>query len=115
MTRNHRTIIQLSLRVLRVAVDRQPEAEGDVAALRLALRCLAPWLKEKWPLTNFWTHAFSHYDVGRRQGVSASYNAVLRQLQVAGIEVDDLDPHRPTGRGRVGPSAVVEPESPASA
>ncbi len=85
MTRHERITIDLAVAVLRLAISRnEPEAVRS-HAIRLALRVLLPYCKERWPLTGFWDAGQQDNDIGRTQGVTAAFNAIVRQLRVAGV------------------------------
>jgi hypothetical protein len=56
----------------------------DTDAVRLALRCLMPFCAERWPLVTFWDAAGQEQTIGRSQGTSAAYNAILVQLEAGG-------------------------------
>ncbi len=83
--RRHQSItIQLSVQVLRQAMIDSGERQCDTIPVRLALRCLLPHCPERWPLTTFWESAGQSDEIGRAQGVTAAFNAILRQLRRSG-------------------------------
>lgn len=53
--------------------------------VRLALRCLLPFVKENWPVAQFWQGASGDNAIGRLQSCSAALNGIRRQLRVAGV------------------------------
>jgi hypothetical protein len=54
------------------------------AVHRLALRCLLPHCRERWPLEMFWDAAATDNEIGRAQGCTAGFNGIVRQLRLAG-------------------------------
>ena len=84
MSRHHRIVIELALRILRAAMTRSGEGRVDTIEVRLALRCLLHHCPERWPLALFWDAAAQENDIGRAQGCTAAFNGVVRQLRRAG-------------------------------
>ena len=84
MSRHHRIVIDLALRVLRAAMERSGRGRVDTIEVRLALRCLLGHCPERWPLTQFWESAAQDNEIGRSQGCTASFNGICRQLRLAG-------------------------------
>ncbi|MES3100537.1 hypothetical protein [Sphingomonas faeni] len=84
MSRHHRIVIDLSLRILRGAMSRSGGARVDTIEVRLALRCLIAHCPERWPLDLFWSAAATEHDIGRAQGCTAAFNGITRQLRRSG-------------------------------
>ena len=84
LPRHQRVVIALSVHILRTGVTRCSDVRVDVPEIRLALRCLLPHCREKWPLTLFWDAAAQDNEIGRAQGVTAAFNGIIRQLRQAG-------------------------------
>ena len=91
MSRHQRVIIFLSLRILRAAMTRSMQEPVRSIEVRLALRCLLPHCPERWPLESFWDAAGGDNDIGRAQGCTAGFNAIVRQLRRAGRYPDQAD------------------------
>ncbi len=70
--------------ILRGGVSRCSTGWLDVAEVRLALRCLLPHCPERWPLELYWNAAGQDNEVGQAQGVTAAFDAIVRQLRKAG-------------------------------
>jgi len=84
LARHQRVVIALSVHILRAGVTRSAETRVDAIEIRLALRCLVPHCPERWPLDNYWDSAAQANDIGRSQGVTAAFNAIVRQLRRSG-------------------------------
>jgi hypothetical protein len=82
--KHQRIVIALSVHILRAGVARSSGGRVDGVEVRLALRCLVPHCPERWPLDNYWDSAAQANDIGRAQGVTAAFNAIVRQLRRAG-------------------------------
>lgn len=82
-SRHQQVVIDLSVRILREAMQRSPNGRVDTIAVRLALRCLLQHCRERWPLEMFWEAAQQDHDIGRVQGCTASFNGIIRQLRMA--------------------------------
>lgn len=84
MGRHERVIIELSVAVLRHGVTQCGNARVDTPAVRLALRCLLPHCRERWPLVSYWEGAGGDHELGRAQTVTAAFNGIVRQLRQSG-------------------------------
>ncbi|WP_081873278.1 hypothetical protein [Sphingobium chlorophenolicum] len=84
LPRHQRVVIALSLHILRSGVTRSSDGRVDGVEVRLALRCLLQHCPERWPLELYWDAAKQENDIGRAQGVTAAFNAIVRQLRQAG-------------------------------
>lgn len=84
LSRHQRVIIDLAIRILRSAMIRSTKARVDTIEVRLALRCLLPHCRERWPLEMFWDAAGAENDIGRAQGCTAGFNGIVRQLRLSG-------------------------------
>jgi hypothetical protein len=84
LPKHHRVIIALSLHILRGGVTRCSDGRVDTVEVRLALRCLLPHCRERWPLELYWDAASQDNEIGRAQGVTAAFNGMVRQLRLAG-------------------------------
>lgn len=89
LNRNEISIIQLSLQILASARDDGSQQAIQTDAVRLALRCLRPHMREQWPLHTFWDAGESQNELGRSASSNASLNGIVHQLRLAGIKVDD--------------------------
>ena len=76
MSRHHRIVIELALRILRAAMAGSREGRVDTIEVRLALRCLLHHCPERWQLALFWDAAAQENDIGRAQGCAAAFNAL---------------------------------------
>jgi hypothetical protein len=74
--------------ILREAMRQSGEQRADTVPVRLALRCLWPHCPERWPLVTFWEAAGQPNEIGRSQGVTAGFNAIVRQLRRSGSYQD---------------------------
>ena len=88
--KNEIAIIQLSLKILASARDDGSQQAIRTDAVRLALRCLRPHMREQWPLHTFWDASESENELGRSASTTASLNGVAHQLRAAGIKLDDI-------------------------
>lgn len=84
LSRHQRIVIDLAIRILRSAMARSTGGRVDTIEVRLALRCLLPHCRERWPLEMFWDAAGGDNDIGRAQGCTAGFNGIVRQLRMAG-------------------------------
>ena len=84
-------MIWLSLQVLRAAMQRSVDGPVQTFDVRLALRCLLPHCPDRWPLLSFWDAAGATNDIGRAQGCTAGFNAIVRQLRLAGRYPDGAE------------------------
>lgn len=89
LSRHQRIVIDLALRILRAAMVRSVTGRVDTIEVRLALRCLLHYCPDRWPLEMFWDAAKGENDIGRAQGCTAGFNAIVRQLRVAGASNDN--------------------------
>lgn len=85
LNQNEIVIIELALAILEQARDRANKMRVDTIEVRLALRCLRPYLPEQWPLHSFWQGATTENDLGRSASCTASYNGIMVQLQKVGL------------------------------
>jgi hypothetical protein len=84
LPRHQRVVIALSVHILRTGIVRCAEARVDTVDVRLALRCLLPHCRERWPLELYWDAAGQENEIGRAQGVTAAFNGIVRQLRLTG-------------------------------
>lgn len=91
----NRVVMLLSLRILWDAQACARQCPVDTDAVRLALRCLLPYCPERWPLVTFWDSAGQSQEIGRTQGTSAAYKAILLQLEVAGLRPPPFNSFEP--------------------
>lgn len=84
MTKHDRIIVDRAVAVLRHAIAQDDADAVRSHGVRLALRCLLPHCRERWPLVYFWDAAQQDNDIGRTQGVTAAFNGIVRQLRSAG-------------------------------
>lgn len=84
LSRHQRVIIELATRILRSAMAKSSHQKVDTIEVRLALRCLLPHCRERWPLEMFWDAAATDNEIGRAQGCTAGFNGIIRQLRMAG-------------------------------
>lgn len=89
LDKNDIAIIKLSLQILASARDDGSQQVIRTDAVRLALRCLRPYMREQWPLHTFWDAGESENELGRSASTTASLNGVIHQLRSAGIKVDE--------------------------
>ena len=89
LPKHQRIVIALSVHILRSGVTRCGEARVDTVEVRLALRCLLPHCRERWPLELYWDAARQENEIGRAQGVTAAFNGIVRQLRLAGRYEED--------------------------
>jgi hypothetical protein len=87
MNKNERAIIDLSIEILTDARDRSGKEKVDTVPVRLALRCLRPYMPLHWPLSNFWDAAGGEHEIGRSANCTASLNGIKVQLQAGGVRV----------------------------
>lgn len=91
LPRHQRVIIDLAISVLRAAMTRSTTSKVDTVEVRLALRCLLHHCPERWPLEMFWDAASGENAIGRAQGCTAGFNAIVRQLRLARAWDDRAD------------------------
>lgn len=84
MKRNERVIVELAVAILRHGVNQCGNTRIDTPAIRLALRCLLPHCRERWPLVSYWEGAGGEHELGRAQTVTAAFNGIVRQLRQSG-------------------------------
>ncbi|KZE16240.1 hypothetical protein [Sphingomonas hankookensis] len=84
MRRHERVIIELAVAVLRAGVAESDKRRVDTPAVRLALRCLLPYCRERWPLVSYWEGGAGGHEIGRAQTVTAAFNGIVRQLRQSG-------------------------------
>lgn len=89
LNKNDTAIIKLSLQILASARDDGSQQAIKTDAVRLALRCLRPYMREQWPLHTFCDSSESENELGRSASTTASLNGVVHQLRSAGIKVDE--------------------------
>lgn len=89
LSRHQRVVVDLATRILRSAMTRSSNAKVDTIEVRLALRCLLPHCRERWPLEMFWDAAATDNPIGRAQGCTAGFNGIVRQLRLSGAYRDD--------------------------
>jgi hypothetical protein len=83
MRKHDRIVVELSIDILRAAVDRADDACVGTDAVRLALRCLLAHCPERWPLTSFWDPAGADGH-SRRANLAASFNGIIHELRQSG-------------------------------
>lgn len=88
ISRHQRIVIDLAVRILRAAMARSSTDKVNTIEVRLALRCLLPHCRERWPLEMFWDAAATDNGIGRAQGCTAGFNGIIRQLRIAGHALD---------------------------
>jgi hypothetical protein len=88
VSRHQRIVIDLAIRILRAAMTRSTSDKVNTIEVRLALRCLLPYCRERWPLEMFWDAAATDNAIGRAQGCTAGFNGIIRQLRLAGHGLD---------------------------
>lgn len=86
--KNDLAIIELSLQILEDARDRASKEMVNTTPVRLALRCLRPYMPEQWPLHTFWDGTSSENDLGRSASCTAGLNGIKLQLRTGGIKVE---------------------------
>ena len=84
MRKHDRIIVELTVAILRAGVAECGRAKVDTPAIRLALRCLLPHCRERWPLVSYWEGAGGDHELGRAQTVTAAFNGIVRQLRQSG-------------------------------
>lgn len=77
-------LVRLSTDILCAAVGESPERKVDTPAVRLALRCLMPYCRNRKALVWYWESARDDHPIGRSQNIFAAYNAIVRQLRRSG-------------------------------
>lgn len=87
--KHRRVVIDLSLQVLKEATGRTEHRRGQVAAIRLALRCLWPVYADKALLTAFWDAMTREVDIGRERGLAVAYEALRGAVIHEGAEGHD--------------------------
>jgi len=87
--KNDLAIIELSLKILEDARDRASKETVDTLPVRLALRCLRPYMPEQWPLHTFWDGTASANEIGRSASCTAGLNGIKVQLRKGGVRVPD--------------------------
>jgi hypothetical protein len=85
--KQQRIIIDLALQILEAADKRSSREKVGTAEVRLALRCLMPHCKERWPLDASWNGAIGEQSAGRAASTTAALNGIRLQLE-----------HRPPSR-----------------
>jgi len=89
LNKNEQAIIELSLQILTEARDRASKEKVDTLMVRLALRCLRPYLREQWPLHSFWSGTSGDNEIGRTASCTAALNGIKVQLRAGGVRVVD--------------------------
>ncbi|PZT95540.1 MAG: hypothetical protein DI625_02045 [Sphingomonas sp.] len=92
MRRHERIIIGLAVDILRAGMTDCGKGRVDTPSVRLALRCLMPYCRERWPLISYWDGAKGDNEIGRAQTVTASFNGIIRQLRASGAWTDGSGP-----------------------
>jgi hypothetical protein len=90
LSRHQRIVIDLATRILRAAMVKSSHARVDTIEVRLALRCLLGHCPDRWPLELYWDAASGNNGIGRAQGCTAAFNGIVRQLRLAGVQVDTV-------------------------
>jgi hypothetical protein len=85
--KNDLAIIELSIQILEDAHKRASKEKVNTTPVRLALRCLRPWMAEQWPLLTFWDGTTSDNDIGRTASCTAGLNGIKVQLRKGGVKV----------------------------
>lgn len=67
-------------------MGRTGHKEAQVAAIRLALRCLWPVCADKALLTAFWDAMTREVDIGRGHGLAVAYEALRSTVELEGVE-----------------------------
>ncbi|MBM6577733.1 hypothetical protein KCP91_15225 [Microvirga sp. SRT01] len=88
MRRQQRITVELAVQILREAMRLLGQQKADAVPVRLALRCLWPHCPERWPLVTFCEAVGQPSEIGRSQGVTAGFNAIVRQLRRSGAYRD---------------------------
>jgi hypothetical protein len=88
MNKNERAIIDLSLEILTDARDRAGKEKVDTTAVRLALRCLRPYMPLHWPLSTFWDGTIGDDEIGRNANCTGGLNGIKVQLRAGGLKVE---------------------------
>jgi hypothetical protein len=88
MRNQQRITVDLAVQILRLAMQTSGSAKGDTVPVRLALRCLWSHCPERWPLITYWESCVQAHDIGREQGMTAAFNAIVRQLRKSGAWTD---------------------------
>lgn len=88
MNKNERAIIDLSLEILTEARDRSNKEKVTTTPVRLALRCLRPYMPLHWPLSTFWDGAGSENELGRSASCTAGLNGIKVQLRAGGVKLE---------------------------
>ncbi|MEG3164438.1 hypothetical protein U1701_07510 [Sphingomonas sp. PB2P19] len=82
MRKHDRIIVELSMQILREAVDRSRAETVATVDVRLALRCLLPYCRERWSFISFW-HGAARPDNSRFANLHPCFNGIWRQLKDA--------------------------------
>jgi hypothetical protein len=80
----HRIVVNLSLRVLQDAVT-TPPADGEIAGVRLALRCLLSACPDKALLTAYRSALTTEVDLRRQHGLARAYEAVAAAVRIESV------------------------------
>ncbi|WJM30308.1 hypothetical protein QUC32_28570 (plasmid) [Novosphingobium resinovorum] len=83
-SRSQGSVIVTEENLQRCAIDLAGLVLPPVKGVRLAIRCLPPHCRERWPLELYWDAARQENEIGRAQGVTAAFNGIVRQLRLAG-------------------------------
>ena len=83
MDRDESVRIERAIDVLRAAMQASDAAPQQTPGVKLALRVLRRHCPDDW-LLQFWNAAGAADQIGRGQGLTASYNGVMRQLRARG-------------------------------
>lgn len=86
--KNDLAIIDLSLKILEEARDRASKEMIDTLPVRLALRCLRPYMPQQWPLLTFWDGTTSPNEIARSASCTAGLNGIKLQLRAGGVKVE---------------------------
>lgn len=87
LNKNEIAIIELSLEILEEARDRAAKEKVNTLPVRLALRCLRPYMPEQWPLHSFWDGSGGEQELGRSASCTAGLNGILNQLRLGGVSL----------------------------
>lgn len=88
MTGPERIRIDLAVKVLRSGIA----TRGQPDAIRLALRTLAPYCRDRDWLVGYWEASEQDNEINRGQGTTAAFNGIVRQLRKAGVWSDAPPP-----------------------
>jgi hypothetical protein len=87
-----RVLTALALDVLQLSIVRAPSTDAELAALRLALRCLLGLNAPKDLLARFWGAATGDMDIGRHHGTMSAYEALRDAVGAMDVEPASVVP-----------------------